>query len=49
MDFNRVLSVLTMAGLAGLVILNYQGASTLFSTLGSQATHYVSTVQGRSQ
>ena len=46
-DFNRVLTLLTFAGIAGLVILNYQGANTIFKTLGSTANTYVKTVQGR--
>jgi hypothetical protein len=46
-DFNKILSTLTVAGLIGLVILNPTGSAKLFSTLGGVATSYVSTVQGR--
>jgi hypothetical protein len=46
-DFNKILSTLTVAGLIGLVILNPTGSAKLFQTLGGVANSYVSTVQGR--
>ena len=46
-EFNRILTLITFAGIAGLVILNYKGANTIFGTLGSTANNYVKTVQGR--
>lgn len=47
MDLNKVLSLLTVAGLVGLVILNPSGSAKVFSTLGGVANNYVATVQGR--
>lgn len=47
MDFNKVLSTLTFAGLCGLVILNWQGANELLKTAGDVGNGYVGTVQGR--
>lgn len=47
MDGNKVLTTLTIAGIAGLVVLNYKGANTLLSTAGTIGTKYISTVQGR--
>lgn len=44
---NHLLSIITGAGLAGLIILNYKGANTLLGTLAGGADKYVSTVQGR--
>lgn len=46
-QFDKVLSLITFAGIAGLVILNYKGANTIFGTLSSSANTYVKTVQGR--
>jgi hypothetical protein len=47
MNADRWLTVITTAAIAGLVILNYQGASELFKTLGGVAVNYVKVVQGR--
>lgn len=47
-DFaNRVLTLATFAGIAGLVILNWKGANTLLQTTAQATTGYVKTVQGR--
>lgn len=47
MDGNKVLSTLTLAGIAGLVVLNWTGANKLLATAGQIGTGYVKTVQGR--
>lgn len=44
---NRVLTLATFAGIAGLVILNWRGANTLIATTARATTSYVRTVQGR--
>lgn len=44
---NRVLTLATFAGIAGLVILNWRGANTLLATTAKATTDYVRTVQGR--
>ena len=46
MDGNKLVSTLTFAGVAGLVIFNSAGANTLLKTAGNVGTSYVSTVQG---
>lgn len=45
--FNRYLSLVTFAGIAGLVILNWRGANTLLATTAKATTDYVRAVQGR--
>lgn len=47
MNFDRVLSIITMAALAGLVILNASQAETIIKSLSAASTSYISTVQGR--
>jgi hypothetical protein len=47
MNFDRILSILTFAGVAGLVILNANGASEIIKALSGAANSYVATVQGR--
>lgn len=47
MNFDRLVSTLTMAGIVGAVLINWTGANELFKTLGSVADDYVSTVQAR--
>lgn len=44
---NRFLTLVTFAGVAGLVILNWKGANTLLQTTAAATTSYVKTVQGR--
>jgi hypothetical protein len=44
---NRILTLATMAGIAGLVVLNWKGANTLLQTTANATTNYVKTVQGR--
>lgn len=47
-DFaNRVLTLATFAGIAGLVILNWKGSNTLLTTVGNSTTAYIKTIQGR--
>lgn len=46
-NFNRTLSLVTMAGIAGLLVLNWKGANTLLHTVAGATTGYVRTVQGR--
>ena len=46
-DFNKTLSIITFAGIAGLVVLNYKGANALLHTVAGATTGYVKTVQGR--
>lgn len=47
-DFaNRLLTLATFAGIAGLVVLNYKGANTLLHTVSDATSGYVKTVQGR--
>lgn len=47
-DFaNRVLTLATFAGIAGLVILNWRGANVLLTTTAKATTDYIRTVQGR--
>lgn len=47
-DFaNRLLTLATFAGIAGLVILNWKGANTLLTTTGQATTNYIKTIQGR--
>ena len=47
MNADRILTILTGAGLAGLVILNANGFNTVFNSIASNAISYVKTVQGR--
>jgi nitrogen regulatory protein PII-like uncharacterized protein len=47
MNFNRTLSIVTMAGIAGLVVLNYKGANVLLHSVAGATTGYLKTVQGR--
>jgi hypothetical protein len=47
MDLNRWFSIATMAGLVGLVVLNYRGATQLFNAISDATINYVRTVQGR--
>lgn len=47
MNGNKILTTLTIAGIAGLVVLNFKGSNTLLATLGSIGSGYVKTVQGR--
>ncbi len=47
MNFDKLVSTLTMAGLVGAVLLNWTGANELFKTLGGVANDYVNTVQAR--
>lgn len=44
---DRLLSILTWAGIAGLLILNADGAVKVINAIGGFATSYVTTVQGR--
>lgn len=44
---NRLLTVLTAAGLVGLLIFNWRASNTLLGTAGTVANNYVRTVQGR--
>jgi hypothetical protein len=44
---NRILTLATFAGIAGLVILNWKGSNTLLTTVGNATTSYIKTVQGR--
>lgn len=47
-DFaNRVLTLATFAGIAGLVLLNYKGANVLLHTTSAATNGYVKTIQGR--
>lgn len=47
-DFaNRVLTLATLAGITGLVVLNYKGANTLLHTTSDATNSYVKTIQGR--
>jgi hypothetical protein len=46
MDFNKTLSTLTFAGLAGLLVFNWRGVNELIKTLGGAANNYVGTVRG---
>lgn len=47
-DFaNRVLTLATFAGVAGLVILNWRGSNTLLHTVSGATTSYIKTIQGR--
>lgn len=45
---DRLLSILTWAGIAGLLILNADKAVKVINSVGGFATSYVMTVQGRS-
>lgn len=44
---NRVLTLATFAGIAGLVVLNYKGANTLLHTTSDATNGYIKTIQGR--
>lgn len=44
---NRVLTLATFAGIAGLVVLNYKGANTLLLTTSDATNGYIKTIQGR--
>lgn len=44
---NRVITLATFGGIAGLIVLNWQGSNTLFHTIASGGTSYVKTLQGR--
>lgn len=44
---NRVLTLATFAGIAGLIVLNWRGSNTLLHTVAQGTTSYVRTVQGR--
>lgn len=44
---NRVLTLATFAGIAGLLVLNWRGANALLQTVANSTTNYVKTVQGR--
>jgi len=44
---NRVLTLATFAGIAGLVILNWKGSNTLLTTTANATTSYIKTIQGR--
>jgi hypothetical protein len=44
---NRILTLATFAGIAGLVVLNYKGANTLLHTTSDATTGYIRTIQGR--
>ena len=46
-SFNRFLTLATMAGIAGLVILNWKGSNTLLHTTAQATTSYIKTIQGR--
>jgi hypothetical protein len=46
-NFNRTLSLITMAGIAGLLVLNWRGSNALLHTVANATTGYVKTVQGR--
>lgn len=47
MNFDKLVTTLTMAGLVGAVLINWTGANELFKTLGKVGNDYVSTVQAR--
>lgn len=44
---DRLLTILTWAGIAGLIILNADNAVKVFNSVGGFTTDYVKTVQGR--
>jgi hypothetical protein len=46
-NLDRILSILTWAGIAGLVVLNAGNATQLIDSLAKGATQYVTAVQGR--
>lgn len=47
-DFaNKALTLATFAGIAGLIILNWQGSNTLLHSVSSATNSYVKTVQGK--
>lgn len=48
MNFDRIFSIATFAGIAGLVILNWQGATHIIAAGSAALNSYVSTVQGKS-
>ena len=47
MDFDKALTIVTFAGLFGLVILNFQGSTAVVNAIGGQTASYVKAVQGR--
>lgn len=46
MSFDKLVTTLTLAGIAGLVLVNYKGANTLLATLGKVSGDYVTAVRG---
>lgn len=47
-DFaNRLLTLATFAGIAGLVLFNYKAADALFHTTSQATNGYIKTIQGR--
>ena len=46
-NINVWLTTITMAALAGLVVLNFQGSAQILNALGGNAVNYVKAVQGR--
>ena len=47
MNFNAILSTITVGAIIGLIVLNYQGSAAVFNSLGANAVNYVTAVQGR--
>lgn len=47
MDLKGILTLATLAGLAGLVVLHPDGAAKALATAGGVLNSYVFTVQGR--
>ena len=47
MNFDKTLSIITVAGIIGLLILNYQGTVAVAETVSKGTVDYVKAVQGR--
>ena len=47
MNFDKVLSIITWAAIAGLVILNADNFAKIVNAVGGTTTGYVTAVQGR--
>jgi len=47
MNFDKILSLVTMGALAGLVVLNADKASQLIAAVSAGASNYITALQGR--
>lgn len=47
MNFDKTLSIITVAAIVGLLILNYQGTVQVAQAVSSGTVDYIKAVQGR--